>query len=95
MWTWFPGEEIYIYTTLKTSGSDCIILHSDHDHRQHHKLVNNFNEHGDKDTILIMSNIIYSTGLNLQHSYRNVHLFSVALARDIIEQAIGRVRRVS
>lgn len=44
--------------------------------------------------ILIMSYMVNSATLNLQRFCRNVHLFSVDLARAIVKQAIGRVSKV-
>lgn len=66
MRTWFPGEEVYVFATLKAAGFDCMMLHPDLDHSERHKLDNNFNEHQNKDTILVMFYIIYSTELSLQ-----------------------------
>ncbi|GKZ61541.1 hypothetical protein AnigIFM49718_008260 [Aspergillus niger] len=94
IWTFFPGEEVYVHATLRAAGFDALMLHSNLDHKERNDMVNNFNTHRDSYMILIMSYLVNSAGLNLQRFCRNVHLFSVALARAIIEQAIGRVNRV-
>jgi hypothetical protein len=94
VWTFFPGEELYVFAVLQEAGLDCAMLHAQMEHRERAELVKNFMEKPHTSMVLVMSYLVNSAGLNLQRLCRNVHLFSVAMTRATADQAIGRVSRV-
>ncbi|PWY66464.1 putative DNA repair helicase rad5,16, partial [Aspergillus heteromorphus CBS 117.55] len=94
VWTYFPGEEVYISAVLTEAGVDHAVIHAGLTARERSIIVKSFTRDPDKCMVLVMSYLVSSAGLNLQNLCRNLHLFSPATSKAVKDQSVGRALRV-
>ena len=91
IWTQFPAEQVYLAATLQEIKIDAQVFHAALTSHERSVLVDQFTRDPLSCTVLICSYNVNAAGLNLQNLCRNVHLFSPAMSKSIVDQAIGRV----
>ncbi|PIG80565.1 hypothetical protein AARAC_003248 [Aspergillus arachidicola] len=91
VWTFFPGEELYVCAVLKEARIDAVMLHAGLEHKERDEIVRTFNGPGDKVMVLVMSYLVNSASLNLQRYCHHVHLFSVATTKTTADQAMRSI----
>jgi hypothetical protein len=94
VWCANPAQQFYVAATLKMAYIDAQVFHAGLGPEERAKLTKTFTSNPNELQVLVNSYYVNSAGSNLQGLCRNVHLFDVPSSFSILEQAIGRVRRL-
>jgi hypothetical protein len=94
VWCLFPAQQVFVAAALCLANIDAQVFHAGLTPTERANLVREFNESKDTCMVLVCSYSVNSSGLNLQHLCRNVHLFDTPISEAIKRQAIGRTWRL-
>ena len=89
-----PAVATFLFAVLRLLQLEVVVLHSFHTDQERQNIISTFNDRADRAQILIMTFAVGGTGLNLQERCFRVHIFESTTNLGIINQAIGRVRRL-
>ena len=84
----------FLFALFRILELEVVVLHSHHTDQERQTIINTFNQRQDRAQILILTFAVGGTGLNLQEMCFRVHIIASTTNLGIINQAIGRVRRL-
>jgi SNF2 family DNA or RNA helicase len=79
---------------LHEAGIEAEIFHSGLNGKEREDLMGRFTEERDKCMVMICSMNVNAHGINLQKLCHNCHMFDIAMADSIQDQAISRLQRL-
>ncbi|PYI32049.1 hypothetical protein BP00DRAFT_342443, partial [Aspergillus indologenus CBS 114.80] len=92
IWTYHPGEEVFVGAALYETGIPFAILHPDSHKWRRESIIKNLTAtSGNGCMVLVLSYLVPSLDLDLHLVCRQVYLFSPPPSRAVFDQAIGRV----